>query len=82
MNANTDPGESEFAPARSGGRNGRRPGNRPTATVTPPIAPGMEYQGTIAADTVAEAVESQAALLHRRPALAPKPKPVRRARPQ
>ena len=80
MSRTNDPGPSEFSTARSAGRTGRSTGALPTATITPPIAPGMEYRGTIATDVLAEAVESQARLLAtRRPTTAPRPRTVRRA---
>lgn len=80
MNRDNDPGPSEFSTARSAGRAARRTDSPPTASVTPPIAPGMEYRGTIASESLAEAVESQARLLAtRRPATAPRRRAARRA---
>ena len=74
-------GESEFSADRSGGRRSTtsRPGRPQEPTVTPLVAGGLEYRGTIASDTLAQAVESQAHLLSR-PPTAPLPrKPARRA---
>lgn len=81
MHHSQDPGESEFSTGRSNGRRDTTvpyrpardamPGN-PGPTVTPlSVEGGHTYRGTIASDTTAEAVESQARLLPPPTALLP-----------